>query len=312
MENVSSEKVLRIKGDAGRIKYFSRGVLAYSLFSICMDDQLAFTIATNVEKRLSSYKQQIKKESLIKIIYDEIYKHSPDLAERYEIFEQESSYKPIIILLGGVPGIGKSTIASILSQRLEISNIIGTDMVREVLRKTISDKLVPEIHCSSYEAHRFLKPQINPILRPSIVGYEEQSRHIIVGVEAAIQTALYERENTIIEGVHLSPNIVLPKILQNSHVIVFLLYLANEEEHKQRFFSRETMNPAREAEKYTNAFEEIRKIQDYLLEQAYRTKVHIIETSSTEEVVKEIMDHVWERITLIASTEKEKQKEKES
>ena len=135
-----------------------------------------------VEQIVSEASDPINKEKLVQIITSEIKNVEPKIAERYIVFEGEQNYKPIIILLAGVPGIGKSTLASQLSQRLEITNIIGTDMIREVLRQTISSKLIPELHSSSYEAYKMLKPKLNPILRQSIVGYEEQCRHIIVGV----------------------------------------------------------------------------------------------------------------------------------
>jgi len=198
----NTTEFLKISTKRDKFEYFSKGILSSSLYSIGMDANNAFEVASLVENVVSELPKPINKKKLIKIITDEIEKIDKRLAERYKVYEGEGNYKPIIVLLSGVPGIGKSTISSRLSQRLEITNIIGTDMIREILRQTISSKLVPELHCSSYEAFKYLKPKLNPILRQSIIGYEEQCRHVIVGVEAAIKSALYSRENTLIEGVH--------------------------------------------------------------------------------------------------------------
>jgi 2-phosphoglycerate kinase len=310
MNSDQHENFLKIQLRKDRYEYFSKGILSTSLNSIGMDPNLVFEIASRVEQIVSVSSEPISKEELVQIITSEIKSIDPKIAERYIVFEGGQNYKPIIILLAGVPGIGKSTIASQLSQRLEISHIIGTDMIRQVLRQTISSKLIPELHSSSYEAYKKLKPKLNPILRQSIVGYEEQCRHVIVGVESAIQTALYSRENSIIEGVHLAPNILNPSVLDEAHVILILLYLEEEEEHKRRIQERGTEVELRKPDRYINAFSEIRNIQTYLVEEATKVKIPIIETSESSEALKKIMDKIWERIVMLDKQEKKAEKKK--
>ena len=305
-----SEGYLRIKLRKDRYEYFSRGILAESLFSIGMNTDQAQLIANQVAEEVSNLNETQTKKNLIQIITSAIEKVDQNLAKRYVVFEGRRDYRPIIILLAGVPGIGKSTLAANLSERLEITNIIGTDMIREILRQTISSKLIPEIHSSSYNAYKYLKQNLNPILRKSIVGYEEQSRHVIVGVEAAIQSALYSRENTIIEGVHLAPNILKPEVLNESHVIMILLYLEEEEEHSRRIKSRGSIVEQRGFDRYIDAFPEIRDIQTYLVEEANKAKIPIVETSESSQAIKKLMDIIWDRILSLEEKQKGKGKEK--
>ena len=295
---------IKISEKRDRYEYFSKGILANSLLSIGMDPNLAYEIASKVEQTVSSLSESISKERLIEIISSEIEDINPLMAERYIVYEGDEIYKPIIILLSGVPGIGKSSIAAELSKRLDITNIIGTDMIREILRQTISSRLIPELHTSSYNAYKSLKPKLNPILRQSIVGYEEQCRHIVVGVETAIQTALYSRENTIIEGVHLLPNIFNPDILDDNHVRMILLYLEEEEEHKRRINARGSNIEQRKADRYITAFAEIREIQTYLVEEATKAEIPIIETSDSNKALDRIMDIIWKRIIQLEKLEK--------
>ena len=305
MTSNNSKNFLRIKTKKGKYEYFSKGILSSSLYSIGISANLALEVANQVEEEISSVSETPSKKKLIKIITSAIEKIDKRLAERYIVFEGEEKYKPIIILLAGVPGIGKSTLSVDLSKRLEITNIIGTDMVREILRQTISSNLIPELHSSSYEAYKHLKPTINPILRQSIVGYEEQCRHVIVGVEAAIQSALYSRENTIIEGVHLAPNILNRSVLDESHVLMILFYLENEEEHLRRIQSRGSEVKQRGADRYLSSFQEIRKIQTYLVEEATKLNIPIIETSDGTIAIEKIMDIVWERVLFLENKVKE-------
>lgn len=305
MTSNNSKNFLRIKTKKDKYEYFSKGILSSSLYSIGISANLALEVANQVEEEISSVSETPSKKKLIKIITSAIEKIDKRLAERYIVFEGEEKYKPIIILLAGVPGIGKSTLSVDLSKRLEITNIIGTDMVREILRQTISSNLIPELHSSSYEAYKHLKPTINPILRQSIVGYEEQCRHVIVGVEAAIQSALYSRENTIIEGVHLAPNILNRSVLDESHVLMILFYLENEEEHLRRIQSRGSEVKQRGADRYLSSFQEIRKIQTYLVEEANKLNIPIIETSDGTIAIEKIMDIVWERVLFLENKVKE-------
>ncbi len=305
MTSNNSKNFLRIKTKKDKYEYFSKGILSSSLYSIGISANLALEVANQVEEEISSASETPSKKKLIKIITSAIEKIDKRLAERYIVFEGEEKYKPIIVLLAGVPGIGKSTLSVDLSKRLEITNIIGTDMVREILRHTISSNLIPELHSSSYEAYKYLKPTINPILRQAIVGYEEQCRHVIVGVEAAIQSALYSRENTIIEGVHLAPNILNRSVLDESHVLMILFYLENEEEHLRRIQSRGSEVKQRGADRYLSSFQEIRKIQTYLVEEANKLNIPIIETSDGTIAIEKIMDIVWERVLFLENKVKE-------
>ncbi len=298
------DKLTKIKDNLGRTKYFSRGILATSLYALGLDDKKAYDIAKEIEDEIFELNQSISKNDLVQLTLNKVSKVDSKIAERYRISIREEVYKPIIILLAGVPGIGKSTIATDLCVKLEISNIIGTDMIREILRQTISFKLVPELHCSSYEAYKYLKPQISPILRKSIVGYEEQSRHITVGVEAVIQVALNSRDNSIIEGVHLSPNILDPSIISNPHVLMIFLYLEDKDEHMKRFHKRGASVKNRQAERYTESFEDIRTIQSFLLEEAVKYDIPTIETNNFRQTIDKTTELVWDRIFSLVKDKK--------
>ena len=45
---------------------------------------------------------------------------------------------PVVILIGGATGVGKSTIATQLAARLGIVRVVATDAIREVMRAMLS------------------------------------------------------------------------------------------------------------------------------------------------------------------------------
>jgi 2-phosphoglycerate kinase len=59
---------------------------------------------------------------------------------------------PVVILIGGATGVGKSTLATQLAHRLGITRVASTDMVRQVMRAFFARDLMPSIHTSSFDA----------------------------------------------------------------------------------------------------------------------------------------------------------------
>ena len=46
--------------------------------------------------------------------------------------------RPLIVMLSGTTGVGKSTLATMLAGRLGITRVIATDVIRQVLRAFFS------------------------------------------------------------------------------------------------------------------------------------------------------------------------------
>jgi len=59
---------------------------------------------------------------------------------------------PIILLVGGATGTGKSTVATEAAYRLGITRVTSTDFVRQTMRAFFSAEFMPSIHYSSFEA----------------------------------------------------------------------------------------------------------------------------------------------------------------
>lgn len=186
--------------------------------------------------------------------------------------------KPLIILLGGTSGCGKSTIASFLSSRFGISSILSTDSVRHILRTKYDRISSPHLWTSSYQAVDVIsnKPGYN---RNSIFddhkkyvvqGYQLQSSMVIQEIDKIIQWyAQVKKESLIIEGVHLSMEQCSKWMNKYEFVIPFMLCIEKETKHMERFAIRAkymTLEP--HINKYIRYFDNIRIIQEHLSDQA--------------------------------------------
>lgn len=249
---------------------FSKGVLARSLrFSNLGLDQ-AYEIASDIETTLIKNEvDEISLDELSKYISDYLKNIDPDIAFKYKrLSSLRKSNEPLIILIGGASGVGTSSMAFELANRLGLKNIISTDMIREVMRKIISKELNPVIHKSSFDAYESIR---TPAIRvdTTIEGFISHVDVVNVGIEAIVERSIKEGISIIIEGVHVVPGFIREDLINKGNIIILTLIVEDEEMHKQRFYSR-CRQPwvKRSLDHYMDNFDTIRKTQDFLISQA--------------------------------------------
>src|SRR6266542_2972803 len=126
---------------------------------------------------------------------------------------------PVILLVGGATGTGKSSVATDVAYRLGITRVTSTDFVRQTMRAFFSREFMPAIHHSSFEAGRAMADEDEDGAETEAVlnGFLEQTRNVLVGVQAAIDRALEEGWSMVLEGVHLVPG-MLPKEIESGNI----------------------------------------------------------------------------------------------
>jgi 2-phosphoglycerate kinase len=290
-----------VKGD--RETPFSRGVLAQIMAQAGAKPELAHRIASEVRAELLAEERLVvEEEEVLARVRAKLQVKDALVVSRLDKWRVlRESTEPIVVLVGGSTGVGTSTLAADVARRLNIQSVIGTDSIREVLRRAISPDLLPVLHKSSFE----IKPKDirMPVDDGEIVlfGYRAQASQVSVGVEAIVERGLKEGTNLIIEGVHLAPEIILNRFKDHPNVCSLVVYLSDEEAHRSRFHVRALgTSMRRPAEEYIAHFREIRKIHDYLLESAGRSGVYTIENLSIESTSDAAVAFVANRVYGIA------------
>ena len=196
---------------------------------------------------------------------------------------------PLIVLVGGATGTGKSTVATEVAHRLGITRVTSTDVVRQTMRAFFSRAFMPSIHYSSFELGRVM-----PALEreeagdPTLLGFLEQTRNVLVGVDAVLGRAIEERYSLALEGVHLVPGMIPP--LEGAVVCHCILAIGDEDAHASHFWTRESASEGlRPLAKYLHALPEIRRIQAYLVERAAKEGVTVVENSSVDGAVDQVV-----------------------
>ncbi len=287
-----------VEGEVSGKKYrepFSKGVLTRSLTRAEMDPSEAYTFASQIESHLRSLGiELIELDELVRIVREQLKEEDVEIAEKYGMWKQiRKCREPLIILIGGSSGVGTSSIAFEVANRLGIRNMISTDMIREVMRKIVSKELIPTIYESSYSAYRSLRIPPPPELDEVLIGFRDHVDTVSVGVDAVIERALKEGISIVIEGVHIVPGFIRKDLVAKNNVIMFVLTLQDEEVHKGRFYSRcRQLWARRPLERYMNYFGAIRITHKYFESQANKYHVPVIEnidvTTTIDSIIEEI------------------------
>ena len=126
----------------------------------------------------------------------------------------------------------------------------------------------------------------------ALLGFLDQTRNVLVGVEAAIDRSLTEGWSMVLEGVHIVPGMISID-RTDALVVQCVVAITDEDAHRSHFWVRDaTTDGLRPLEKYLDGMTEIRMIQDVLLERARRFDVPVIENTSFDEAIGQMLDLV--------------------
>lgn len=205
---------------------------------------------------------------------------------------------PLVILIGGATGVGKSTIATQLAARLGVVRVVATDAIREVMRALFSRELMPTLYTSSFDADSALREPPPRAADKVIVGFREQTAAVSVGITALLERAAVEGTSVIIEGAHVVPGFVdlapwRDRVLATPVVVT----VEDADVHMSHFAVRSADSSTRPMERYLNGFANIRKVQKYIRSQALSHGVPVVPNHNLDQAMSAVIDLVVERVT---------------
>jgi 2-phosphoglycerate kinase len=219
----------------------------------------------------------------------------PTVAHRWLVWHDFiNSGRELIFLIGGTAGCGKSSTANTLANRLEIVHTQSTDMLREIMRTMIPERLMPVLYRSSFNAGKAFPQQQEKAAAVSesllIQGYRSQADLLTLAIESVIKRATREHVSLVLEGVHLHPSFMGKLQAETDAVVIpVMLGLSKRKHLQQRITARSTNVPDRGTEHYLQYFDEIWGLQNYLLSEADQNNVHIVMNESRDSVFSDIM-----------------------
>jgi len=274
---------------------YSKGLMARALMRVGVSAVRAYEIARRLEQDLFDRKKDTLdldrvQDIAVEVLGDGEGEKAAGRLRRYRNLEELDL--PIIILIGGATGTGKSTVATEVAYRLGITRVTSTDFVRQTLRAFFSPEFMPSIHYSSFEAGSALRSAEEEEVDPLLHGFLDQTRNVLVGVNAAIERSLAEGWSTVLEGVHLVPG-MLPAPIADALVVQCVLAIDSEEAHAGHFWIRDLASDGvRPLDRYIEHLSDIRYLQDYIVERADKEGVPVIKNRDREGATSAVMELV--------------------
>lgn len=279
---------------------FSLEHLADSLTAIGLDHDLAHRIAQLVQQEiLAQGHKSVKRNDVFKSAQKVIKREcGADYAERYDAwyrFRNDTRHHPLIVLIGGASGVGKTSVGVALANHLKISRVVSTDAIRQIMRLMISEELMPTLHVSSYEAWKQTGAALPDQGNRVVQAFREQALRVCVGVRAMIDRAIDENTSMVIDGVHLLPDLIDLKGYENKAIFVWVNFSIDDEKHfAERFRIRGEQSLQRTPHKYIDNLKAILEIQKHILEIGEKNHVFTVENSNFEETVQSVSQHIMD------------------
>lgn len=275
---------------------FSKGLLAQSFTATGLAPHKAWAIAQAIEDELRAHDEtRISSERVRSIATEYLQRGAGDkYSTRYLKLRDVSRHDcPLIVLIGGTTGVGKSTIATEVAHRLGINRISSTDSIREVMRGIFTKDLMPAIHQSAFNAWRGLRVPAPQGANPVIVGFREQTAVVSTGTNALIKRAVLEGMSMVVEGIHLVPGYLDPRKFGKARVVQLVIGVDDEESHLSHFYIREAQTDGnRPHTRYRDNFVNIRTLGGYIEDLAHEHDIPVIYSVQLDKTVSEVLEHV--------------------
>lgn len=275
---------------------FSKGLLAQSLTATGLQPSRAYEIAQTIQDDLRERSElALSTDRLREIVTKALTEHAgAQYGERYLRLREVSRLdRPLVVLIGGTTGVGKSTIATEVAHRLGITRISSTDSIREVMRGIFSEDLMPAIYQSAFNAWKGLRVPVPQGANPVIVGFREQTAVVTSAVKSLIDRAVLEGTSMVIEGVHLVPGYLDPRSFENARVVQLVIGVDDEQSHLSHFYIREVQTDgSRPLQRYRAGFEAIRILGAYIEELAREHGIPVIYSHQLDRTVADVLEHV--------------------
>ena len=278
---------------------FSKGLMARALVVTGLDPERSYLIARLADRDLeqsSALSLDLDRlgELAAEVIGDDEAARTVRRLRRLDALARLE--EPLLLLVGGATGTGKSTIATEAAHRLGITRVTSTDFIRQTMRAFFSEEFMPSVHYSSFEARLALtRAEEEESGDAAILGFLDQTRNVLVGVHAALGRAATEHWSTVLEGVHLVPGMIGTEY-PGAFVVQCVVAIEDESLHRSHFWVRDQATEGlRPLEKYLDSLPQIREIQEYLIQRARRHDVPVIVNDSLDDAIGDVLDLVLRR-----------------
>jgi len=218
------------------------------------------------------------------------------ITEYYSLVQSGQQKLPIVIIIAGIPGVGKTTIAKELSTALNIGVVLGGDALRSSLRTILPRKGNEVFFTSVYNTWKFYGERTKENI---IKGYQTQSQIMNKAVQRVItDRGLRDGESMIVEYLHFHPSQFDKNLLAHPSIIPITLVINDLEKYHERIINRVFYSHLRSAgDRLLAQQEQYLVIQDFIRKEAEKFALPIVNVDNLEKAFDMILTFIFQRIS---------------
>ncbi len=286
---------------ATRLPY-SKFVMASSMMVVGVEPEVAYPLAESIEEELMARPgDHVRVDEVVGIALEALENAAgPGPAARYAAWvEVRRRGRPILVLLGGATGVGKSSVAAEVGARLRINTVLPSDAIRDVMRQILPAPLAGILHVSSFEADEALRAPVPDDHDAVLVAFRQQAEVVATGIRGLVNRALREETDLVMEGVHVIPGLFdadLDEWRERAAVTHAMLGVADPGVHRAHFLTRLERSPGRVPQRYLDRFQEIRRIERYLRRTADAAGTPVVEMAQLDDAIQAVVGMVVDEL----------------
>lgn len=189
-----------------------------------------------------------------------------------------------VIMIGGIPGVGKTSISGYIAREFNINIILSGDYLREFLRPYNNNIL----NKSVYDAYKFYGEKNNENI---IKGYLAQSEIIYKGINSILTRSIKNGEPLILETLYFVPEFIDKNIIDK--IILVYIDISDINIHKNRLKSRINYTHFNSpGERLINQLETYKVISKYSIENSKNYDALIIDNINYDETKNKIKNYI--------------------
>ena len=191
-----------------------------------------------------------------------------------------------IILMGGIPGVGKSSISGYIARELGIDLVLSGDYLREFVRPVCPDLEVLQV--SVYDAWKTYGSESQDTV---LKGFLDQARVINSGTNAVLKRAIANGESLILETLYFVPSQLDENVL--SEITPLYIYISDRDLNAKRLNERQQYTHFNSpGKRLADQLDRYRIMMSYSLEECGKFGIRTFENLDYMKTREQILDYV--------------------
>ena len=195
-----------------------------------------------------------------------------------QLWNQGKIKNPLVLLIGGYIGTGKSTFAKQVSENIDNTTVLSTGILRAIYQSIMPVDKYPEVFRHTYDFYN---------KNEAFSYFTKQTSIVQKGIERIIAFAYSEKQHYIIEGNHVTPDFCV-KMTEKYPVINVFFKVNNKEKYKKTITGSTHFRNLSDAQLNIVYF-----FHDYFVSEVGKHKLSIFNYDQTNEALKYVGEKLY-------------------